>query len=394
MSTPCSNSGPRREHLPARTTTQGEMWPRSGSTSSRRARGREQVLLDFLKQQGEFVRSASSTIEPPVVRKIRETLPPHPEVCGRAFQPHRCGPRAEPSGCPDVRDARQARCVGPAPGAPPREPRCRSGPRPTVARPGPVGGPAPAPPTRSPPVLRRPDCAQRAGEARCRRAERSRDRPVPSAPAAPRLRRVRRHGAGRTAPGAPRPARGRQQPFSTNQGIGVARCAAPGQQPFAPSQGMPRPQSRAGSPAPRVRVRSGRGRSSAGPASGRCARTRHDAGRAAVPRPGPARAVLVRPVQVVRCRWRRWRLCRSSWRWRRWRFRWRRCRWPSRWRWPRWPWRHPGRLRAWWRSPGSGPQVQACQAPRVRADAGPDDRWRAKSARRRLDRHPAGRAHP
>ena len=32
-------------------------------------------LLAHLKQQGEFVRSASSTIEPPVVRKIRENPP-------------------------------------------------------------------------------------------------------------------------------------------------------------------------------------------------------------------------------------------------------------------------------------------------------------------------------
>jgi translation initiation factor IF-2 len=33
------------------------------------------VLLAHLKNQGEFVRSASSTIEPPVVRKIKETFP-------------------------------------------------------------------------------------------------------------------------------------------------------------------------------------------------------------------------------------------------------------------------------------------------------------------------------
>ncbi|MGB3593861.1 MAG: translation initiation factor IF-2 N-terminal domain-containing protein, partial [Ornithinimicrobium sp.] len=32
-------------------------------------------LLAHLKEQGEFVRSASSTIEPPVVRKIRESPP-------------------------------------------------------------------------------------------------------------------------------------------------------------------------------------------------------------------------------------------------------------------------------------------------------------------------------
>ena len=33
------------------------------------------ILLNHLKEQGEFVRSASSTIEPPVVRKVRESFP-------------------------------------------------------------------------------------------------------------------------------------------------------------------------------------------------------------------------------------------------------------------------------------------------------------------------------
>lgn len=32
-------------------------------------------LLGYLREQGEFVRSASSTIEPPVVRRIREQYP-------------------------------------------------------------------------------------------------------------------------------------------------------------------------------------------------------------------------------------------------------------------------------------------------------------------------------
>ena len=40
-------------------------------------------LLAHLKQQGEFVRSASSTIEPPVVRKIRENPPATAEKGGK-----------------------------------------------------------------------------------------------------------------------------------------------------------------------------------------------------------------------------------------------------------------------------------------------------------------------
>ena len=40
------------------------------------------TLLNHLKNQGEFVRSASSTIEPPVVRKIRESFPA--ELAGKS----------------------------------------------------------------------------------------------------------------------------------------------------------------------------------------------------------------------------------------------------------------------------------------------------------------------
>ncbi|HST85387.1 MAG TPA: translation initiation factor IF-2 N-terminal domain-containing protein, partial [Kineosporiaceae bacterium] len=32
-------------------------------------------VLAKLQEMGEFVRSASSTVEPPVVRKLRETMP-------------------------------------------------------------------------------------------------------------------------------------------------------------------------------------------------------------------------------------------------------------------------------------------------------------------------------
>ena len=37
-------------------------------------------LLEILKEQGEFVKSASSTIEAPVVRKAREYVDANPEV--------------------------------------------------------------------------------------------------------------------------------------------------------------------------------------------------------------------------------------------------------------------------------------------------------------------------
>jgi translation initiation factor IF-2 len=44
------------------------------------------TLLSHLKEQGEFVRSASSTIEPPVVRKVRESFPAELAGDGAAAQ--------------------------------------------------------------------------------------------------------------------------------------------------------------------------------------------------------------------------------------------------------------------------------------------------------------------
>ncbi|MGI8947174.1 MAG: translation initiation factor IF-2 N-terminal domain-containing protein, partial [Ornithinimicrobium sp.] len=75
-------------------------------------------LLAHLKQQGEFVRSASSTIEPPVVRKIREN-PPESAVkaapakdasSNGAGTPASAGQRGPTSGQP-------ARSGAPRPGA-------------------------------------------------------------------------------------------------------------------------------------------------------------------------------------------------------------------------------------------------------------------------------------
>jgi translation initiation factor IF-2 len=39
-------------------------------------------VLAKLQEMGEFVRSASSTVEPPVVRKLRETMPAAADAAG------------------------------------------------------------------------------------------------------------------------------------------------------------------------------------------------------------------------------------------------------------------------------------------------------------------------
>jgi len=62
------------------------------------------ALLQHLKEQGEFVRSASSTIEPPVVRKIRENPPaaPAPKAgAGKSTTKKAAGKPAAPAAVPD-----------------------------------------------------------------------------------------------------------------------------------------------------------------------------------------------------------------------------------------------------------------------------------------------------
>ena len=42
------------------------------------------VVMTKLQEMGEFVRSASSTVEPPVVRRLRTEMPPAPAVAAAA----------------------------------------------------------------------------------------------------------------------------------------------------------------------------------------------------------------------------------------------------------------------------------------------------------------------
>ena len=101
------------------------------------------VLLEHLKSSGEFVRSASSTIEPPVVRKLRESFSTEvaagkvkgaKPATGRAPAPTKSAPPAASPGAP-------AATPGPRPSAPPR--------------PGPAR-PTAAPPEAPQPHARRP----------------------------------------------------------------------------------------------------------------------------------------------------------------------------------------------------------------------------------------------
>jgi translation initiation factor IF-2 len=174
------------------------------------------TLMNKLTEMGEFVRSASSTIEPPVVRKLRDVYP----AGGGAGAPAPKAPARPAAAAPAAPAPAPAAPAAPAAAAPAQAP----------AAPAPAATPAPA-----------PAAASAAAAA-----------PAPAAAAAPAA-------AGRPAPApgrpAPRPAaRPGNNPFAPSQGMprqggdrpGGPRPAGPrpGNNPFAPSQGMPRPGER------------------------------------------------------------------------------------------------------------------------------------------------------
>ncbi|WP_078858667.1 translation initiation factor IF-2 [Streptomyces sp. NRRL F-2799] len=173
------------------------------------------VVMAKLQELGEFVRSASSTIEAPVVRKLTDAF----QGGGNGKSAGKPAPRkATPKpGAPSP--AQSARPAAPKPGAPKpaaQQPAAPAAPAPAASGPRPVPGPKPAPrPAPAAPEFTAPPAAQ-----------------APQAPAAqgPATQAPRPGGA---RPGAPKP--------------GGARPAAPGQggqgqgQSGRPGQGAPRP---------------------------------------------------------------------------------------------------------------------------------------------------------
>lgn len=176
------------------------------------------VALAKLKELGEFVKSPSSTVEPPVARKLRAAIEADPSLKA-ASEPAAAKPAAKPA----------PKSSAPTPGPKP-------GPKPGPATPAaPAPSPAPAP------------AAEKA--------------PAPSAPAKPSAPAPAAPSSGdgnAPKPGAPRPG---NNPFSSAQGMGQRPAGPrPGNNPFASAQGMgqrptpgniPRPQApRPGAPRP------------------------------------------------------------------------------------------------------------------------------------------------
>jgi len=202
------------------------------------------VALAKLKELGEYVKSPSSTIAPPVARKLRAAL----EADGAAKKSADAAPAAP-----------RAASGAPTPSARP------------AARPGPAkpAAPAPAAPAASAPAAPAPS-APAAPAAPAPAAPAAADAPTPATPAAA--------APGAVTPQAPRPGgapRPGNNPFSSSQGMGQRPAGPrPGNNPFASAQGMgqrptpgniPRPQApRPGAPRPGAPRPGGAGRPGGG----------------------------------------------------------------------------------------------------------------------------------
>ncbi|MCE0486685.1 translation initiation factor IF-2 [Ornithinimicrobium sediminis] len=222
-------------------------------------------LLAHLKEQGEFVRSASSTIEPPVVRKIRESPPaaagkPAPEKKKPASG--KPGASSTPSPTPGpARPAAPAESTPAAPGtgapAAPKDAGTGSG----TPAPGPRPGPAaPAAEPAAPAAEPAAPAAEPAADAAEPAAAETKDAAASARPGPRPTPRAERPEGGRSGgrgdasrPGVKPGPRPGNNPFAPSQGMRSGRggerpergdrggASRPGNNPFAPSQGMPRP---------------------------------------------------------------------------------------------------------------------------------------------------------
>ncbi|MEU3398459.1 translation initiation factor IF-2 [Streptomyces filamentosus] len=214
------------------------------------------VVMAKLQELGEFVRSASSTIEAPVVRKLTDALQGPGGSAGKTAAkpgaPRKAAPAPKPA-APAPSAPAAARPAAPKPGAPTPAPKpaaaekpatpAASGPRPTPGpKPAaPAPKPAPAAPAPTNPEFTAPPAAPAAGGQRPGGAAPG-QRPAGARPgqAAPRPGQQAPRPGGQQAPrpGAPRPAGPRpgNNPFTSGGSTGMARPQTP-----RPGGGAPRP---------------------------------------------------------------------------------------------------------------------------------------------------------
>ena len=190
-------------------------------------------LMGHLKEAGEFVKSSSSSLEPPVVRQMREKFATAPKTkkaeakpAAKAPKPSAAKPAAKKAAAPKAEASDAApKASAPKPGAPkPRAKKADAAPKPASRKSAEGAAPKPAP----------------------RRA----DAPRPARPGGPR-------------PGGPRP----------------------GNNPYASSQGMPRPGG-SGGPRPGAARPGGSGNGGPRPGASRQGGSGNGGPRPGAPRPG------------------------------------------------------------------------------------------------------------
>lgn len=223
------------------------------------------VVMAKLQELGEFVRSASSTIEAPVVRKLTDALQGPGGNAGKTAAkpgaPRKATPKPPTPAAPSP--AQASRPAAPKPGAPAPKPAAASGGTPSAApapgpRPTPGPKPAPAKPAPAAPVpaaeFSAPAPAQPSTPQAPRPGATPGPRPAggqrPAPGAGQRGERPARPGG---ASGAPRPGarpagpRPGNNPFTSGGSTGMARPQAP-----RPGGGRPGPGGPGGAPgAPR-----------------------------------------------------------------------------------------------------------------------------------------------
>ncbi|MDF0587537.1 translation initiation factor IF-2 [Tsukamurella sp. 8F] len=209
-------------------------------------------VLARLSEQGEFVKSASSTVEAPVARRLRESYSPK-KTDGAAAKPSAPRPgTAKPGAKPGpARPAAPADRAAAADHSAPQEPAAEerpaaAGPKPGAARPGPRSDARPGPRSEARPAQARPE----GGDAQAN-AGRPGPRPAGPRPAGPkpgpRTPRVGNNPfSSAPAERPPRPAPGAGGPRPARPGPGGPRPGPGGARPQG--QGGPRPQG--GRPAP------------------------------------------------------------------------------------------------------------------------------------------------
>jgi len=186
------------------------------------------VIVAKLQEMGEFVRSASSTIEPPVVRRLREEYPAAPAA--EAPAKPKPAPKPKPaSKAAAVEEAAPVESVAQSAPAVPAAPKPKPAPKPAPAAPveaAPVvvevPAPTPATPAPAAPVPGAP------------RAPRPGNNPFTERPEAPAARQAPAPG-----PAGARPPRPGNNPFTDRSGERPDRGDRPSSVPGAPRP--PRP---------------------------------------------------------------------------------------------------------------------------------------------------------